>query len=120
MDTLMFINQLSGVNMCFVARDDSQYGKFMCVYTTSGTPRTYKQHQKHGFESPAEAIAWYLNRFPDGNVVSQENFLNLQGQLLTLKMPKQPSVFNPTFMTEKSRPVAAKKDSSGKIISDFE
>lgn len=116
----MFVNSLKGLNMAYVSHDNSQHGKFMCVYTTSPQPQVYTQHQKHGFESPAQAIEWYLNIFPDGNIVSQENFLSMQGQLVGLQMPKQPSVFNPTFMTEKPRAVPAQRSADGKIISDFE
>ncbi len=120
MNTLMFINPLDRFQSCYIAPDDAQYGRFMCVYSTGESLQQFKRHQKCGFKSHAEAISWYLSRFPNGNVVSPREFLELQGQMLTMKLPNAPSIFNPTHMTEKSRPIAAKRDRSGKIISDFE
>lgn len=120
MNTLMFVNGMDKVHNCYIAPDDSQYGKFMCVYSISGTIQQFAHHKKCGFKSPADAISWYFERFPDGNVLTERNFLELQAKLLTLKLPSQPDIFNPTHMTEKPKPVATKRDKSGKIISDFE
>lgn len=120
MNTLMFVNGMDKVHNCYVAPDDSQYGKFMCVYSIGGAMQQFAHHKKCGFNSAAEAISWYFERFPDGNVLTERNFLELQGKLLTLKIPSQPSIFNPTHMTEKPKPVAAKRDKDGKIVSEFE
>ena len=116
----MFVNGMDKVNNCYVAPDDSQYGKFMCVYSIGGTLQQYSHHKKCGFNSAAEAISWYFERCSDGNVLTERNFLELQARLLTLKLPSQPDVFNPTFMTERPMPVAVKKTKDGQIVSDFE
>jgi hypothetical protein len=121
MNTIMFVNGMDKVHNCYVAPDDSQYGKFMCVYSIGGNIQQYKHHKKCGFKSAASAISWYFERFPDGNVLTERNFLELQGRLLTLTIPASNSnIFNPVHMTEKPKPVAAKRDKTGKIISDFE
>src|ERR1700722_2984988 len=120
MDTLMFVNGMDNVHNCYVAPDDSQYGKFMCVYSNGGHMQQYSHHKKCGFRSSAEAINWYFERFPNGNVLTERNFLEIQGRLLTLKLPSQPTLFDPTFMTEKPKPVPVKKTKDGQIVSDFE
>lgn len=120
MNTLMFVNGLDKVHAGYVARDQSQYGKYMCVYSIGGTIQQYARHQKCGFNSPAEAIAWFFERFPDGDLLTEENFLHLQAKLLMMTLPKQPTVFNPEYMTERPRPIAAKRTKDGKIVSEFE
>ena len=121
MDTLMFVNGMDKVHNCYVAPDDSQYGKFMCVYSTGGNIEQYKHHKKCGFKSAAEAISWYFERFPNGNVLTEQSFLEIQTRLLMLKMPSQNAdVFNPIFMIEKPKPVPVRKDKEGNIVSDFE
>ena len=120
MTTLMFVNGMDKVHNCYIARDDSQYGKFMCVYSIGGTMQQFKHHKKCGFNSAAEAIRWYFERCPNGNVLTEQNFLNLEAQLLMLKMPTQPDVFNPIYMTERPKPVPARRDKQGKIVSEFE
>lgn len=117
----MFVNGLAGVQQCYVAPDTSCYGKFMCVYSKGGNIQEYKRHQMGGFDSAAEAIGWYFERFPNGDVLDEASFLSLQNQLLQLKLPNpQAATFDPTYMVTKPRPMAAKKDKSGKILSDYE
>jgi hypothetical protein len=118
---LMFVNGLEHLSMAYVAEDTSNYRKFMCVYCRGGMIQEYKRHQYGGFNTPAEAIGWYFERFPAGNVMSESEFLSMQNQLLMMKLPSaQASTFDPTHMTTKPRPVAAKKDANGKLMSDFE
>lgn len=116
----MFVNGLDRVHSGYVTRDQSQYGKYMCVYAIGGTIQQFARHQKCGFNSPAEAISWFFFRFPDGDLLSEENFLTLQAKLLTMKLPSQPDIFNPAHMTEKPMPVAARRTKDGKIVSEFE
>lgn len=116
----MFVNGMNKVHNCYIAPDHAQYGKFMCVYSIGGTMRQYSHHQKCGFKSAAEAISWYFERFPDGNVLTERNFLEIQGRLLTLKLPATPSIFDPTHMSERPRPTTIKKTKDGQIVSDFE
>lgn len=107
--------------MAYVAEDTSNSRKFMCVYCKGGMIQEYKRHQLGGFNSPAEAIGWYFQRFPSGNIMNEAEFLSMQNQLLLMKLPSaQASTFDPTHMVTKPRPVAAKKDANGKLMSDFE
>jgi hypothetical protein len=117
----MFVNGLEHLSMAYVAEDTSNSRKFMCVYCKGGMIQEYKRHQYGGFNSPAEAIGWYFERFPAGNIMSEPEFLGMQAQLLMMKLPSaQASTFDPTYMTQKPRPQAAKRDKTGKLMSDFE
>lgn len=117
----MFVNGMDKISNCYVALDDSQYGKFMCVYSMGGDIQQYKHHKKCGFNSAAEAIGWFFERFPDGNVLSENNFLELQMKLLMLKPPTpQSTVLDPLYMVQKPKPVPVRRTKDGKIVSDFE
>jgi hypothetical protein len=121
MNTLMFINGLDNIEFAYIANDPSNYGKFMCVYAHGGKMRQFAQHIKGGFNTLAEAIQWYLSAYPSGQLLSEQNFTDMQSQLLMLKMPSQEAqTFDPTFMTEKPRPTPAKRTADGKLVSDFE
>lgn len=115
----MFVNGLETLSNCYVARDDAAYGKFVCVYTKGGMIREFKQHVKSGFATAAEAIRWYFEWFPAGNLIDRQSFLNLQHQLLELKLPTSGS-FDPLHMDIKTPPKLAKRDKTGKLMSDFE
>jgi hypothetical protein len=117
----MFINPLDNMKACYVGRDDASYGKFTCVYSTGENMAQFKRHIKTGFNSPAEAISWYFEVYPAGNVMTQESFLNLQAQMLSLKLPSEnANMFNPTYMVVRQKPTPVKKTKDGQIISDFE
>jgi len=117
----MFVNSLDRVNICHIDHDSSSFGKFQCAYAKGGKLQEYSYHIKCGFNSAAEAIAWYFERFPNGNVLDKANFLSIQTQLLELKVPHpQAQVFNPLHMDIKTPPVPARRTKDGKIVSDFE
>lgn len=121
MHTLMFVNGLDKVNICCVIPDDSRYGKFTCAYCRGGKLQQYAYHKKCGFNSAAEAIGWYFEMYPNGNVLDEGNFLSIQNQLLELVLPSpQASIFDPTHMIINTPPIAAKKTGDGKLMSDFE
>ena len=81
----------------------------------------FARHLKCGFSSQAEAINWYLSTHPSGQLLSEENFIDMQNQLLMLKMPSQQAqTFNPLHMSERPRPTPTKRTADGKIVSDFE
>ena len=118
---LMFVNSLDRVNIAYIAVDDSSYGKFMCVYSKGGKLQQYSHHIKCGFKSAAEAIRWYLECYPQGNLLDKQNFLGIEQQLLELKLPNsQASNFDPLHMVTRTMPVPVKKTKDGKILSDFE
>lgn len=117
----MFVNSLDRVNIAYIAVDDSSFGKYMCVYSKGGKLQQYSHHVKCGFKTPAEAICWYLERYPEGNILDKQNFHSIEQQLLELKLPHpQSSNFDPLFMVQKPMPVPVKKTKDGKILSDFE
>lgn len=121
MHTLMFVNGLDRVNICYVSPDPASYGKFQLAYCKGGRLHEYSYHIKCGFKSAAEAIGWYFERYPDGNVLDQQNFLGMQHQLLELKLPSpQANTFNPLHMDIREPPRVAKRDRTGKLLSDFE
>lgn len=121
MSTLMFVNGLDKFNFCCIAPDNSQWGRFMCMYSIGTTIQQYAFHQKCGFNSHADAINWYFNRFPNGSVLDHLAFLEMQHKLLTLKIPNaQANVFDPTYMVVRQKPTPVKKTRDGQIISDFE
>ena len=121
MNTLMFVNGLDNIEFAYVAKDDSMYNKFMCVYAKGGKMQQYVQHKKCGFTTPAEAINWYLSMYPKGQLLTEENFVGMQAQLLMLKLPSpQQAAFDPLSMTETPRPKPVKRTADGKVLSDFE
>lgn len=117
----MFVNGLDRITIGCVIRDDAQYGKFICQYSTGGKLQQYSFHQKCGFSSYAEAYNWFLVVFPQGNILDLENFLQIQQKLLSLTIPSlQANVFDPLHMTEKPRPAPIQKTKDGQVLSDFE
>lgn len=120
MNTLMVVNSLDNVQIAYIANDTSSYGKFMCVYANHNHLQSFARHLKCGFKTAAEAINWYLNRYPTGTLLTEQNFLEVQNKLLHLKIPTQSATFDPLHMSEKPRPTPAKQTTDGKIVSDFE
>ncbi len=117
----MFVNGMDLVNIGYVSPDPASFGKFQCAYCKGGHLQQYSYHIKCGFNSAAEAIRWYFERYPNGNILDQANFLGIQAQLLGLKLPHpQAQTFDPLAMEIKQRPTIAKRDKSGKLMSDFE
>lgn len=111
----MFVNGLENVSFCFISEENMS---FVCNYARTLEPRVYSYHSKGGFISYRDAMAWYFEKFPNGNVVSQSEFISLQNQLLTVK-PPGPQHFNPLYMEGLDR-VGPKKSSDGSIQSEFE
>ena len=121
MNTLMFVNGLDKIVIACIVPDPAQYGKFMCNYAMGGKLQQYAYHQKCGFNTFAEAVNWYLTRFPSGELMDQINFLSMQQQLLNLVPPNpNANIFNPLHMTERPRPTPARRTKDGQIVSDFE
>lgn len=116
----MFINPLENVKFCCIVPDDANFGKFTCMYCLGNHIQQYTRHQKGGFNSHAEAINWFLERFPDGNVLHVQSFLEMQAKFLLLKLPAGPNQLDPLHMTERPRPQVARRTRDGKIVSDFE
>jgi hypothetical protein len=116
----MFINPLDNVGFCCVIPDDGTYGKFMCMYCLGNNIEQYSRHQRGGFNSIAEAIGWYFERFPNGNVLDPTSFLEMQTKFLLLKLPTGPNSLDPLHMTERPKPQLARRTKDGKIVSDFE
>lgn len=114
---LMFVNGLDSVVIGHIYEENL---KFCCSYARGGKLQEYSYHTKTGFPTYVDTMRWFYEMFPDGNMMSQENFLHVQHQLLMLKIPTPGHYeLDPLHMRGLDS-VGPKRTKEGKLESEFE